>query len=458
MPVVILVAKHEARTLWAGKEPTKTSRALLNNVAPKLKEEIGDIIQASSSLSDFRLSETHILACDNGLVQTAFLAYTAHHHLVLRPEDIWFAILSQFSFYVNANAEELRSSFVSHEGKKGLILEQEFLDGVPDYGSMCSNMTRLIEKNIVDPALRTWVLPSFTTTTVEDEIVAGILMMGMLKRYFDYVFDPTDCGIPTVTLLGEQRDWEDIQQRIEKLAEYGDQPTQFLKLLRPICALFVTSFSRPAGDPEVIDFWSRIVHYSGGSGTDTLSGWLAAFCFWDEDGKRLAKENNFLRMTNKMPPSNYDLGDSLYHEVELPSVPAGYVTVPVFLILPGEVVQEAKLLAGSVGRQAMTAIDMESEGKLISGSRVARWLSTKSRSSGFWPLRSKIEKPSKKEKPPENTLNTVRPVTGWWLYELLGGKFNGTSKTDFLNIKRTEEWSGSSTGRVIGEHLEVRQD
>lgn len=50
-------------------------------------------------------------------------AYNRHHDLILRPEDFWQAILTQFSFYVNANAEYLRDRIVDFEGEKTLTVE-----------------------------------------------------------------------------------------------------------------------------------------------------------------------------------------------------------------------------------------------------------------------------------------------------------------------------------------------
>lgn len=57
-----------------------------------------------------------------GLVSAALDAYNTHHNLILRPDDVWQAILTQFSFYVNANAEELRDCFVDFDGKKTLVI------------------------------------------------------------------------------------------------------------------------------------------------------------------------------------------------------------------------------------------------------------------------------------------------------------------------------------------------
>lgn len=85
-------------------------------------------------------ANAQVVRCENGLVNTITSAYNRHYHLVLRydgircpfvlckaitclfdtfrPDDIWIAILAQFSLYVNGNDEKLRSKFVAHEGKK----------------------------------------------------------------------------------------------------------------------------------------------------------------------------------------------------------------------------------------------------------------------------------------------------------------------------------------------------
>jgi hypothetical protein len=77
-------------------------------------------------------------------------------------------------------------------------------------------MTRLIEENIKDPSLREWILPSFTTTTKVDQTVAAILMMATLQKYFTFGCG-TCCGLPSVTLLGQQSDWESWHPKLNVL-------------------------------------------------------------------------------------------------------------------------------------------------------------------------------------------------------------------------------------------------
>ncbi|KIJ43834.1 hypothetical protein M422DRAFT_252745 [Sphaerobolus stellatus SS14] len=59
----------------------------------------------------------------NGFVDTILEAYNRQHNLIMRPDDIWVAILSQLSLYINTNSEELRKVFVQQEGKVKLELE-----------------------------------------------------------------------------------------------------------------------------------------------------------------------------------------------------------------------------------------------------------------------------------------------------------------------------------------------
>ncbi|KAJ7758330.1 hypothetical protein B0H16DRAFT_1821637 [Mycena metata] len=100
----------------------------------------------------------------------------------LRPDDAWITILTQFNFYINANAELLRANFVAHEGKIQLRTEADIFEG-SDFGGLAREMVDLIHKNFVDPTLRAWVLPNLSTTTMNDTAVSSILMMATLKAY-----------------------------------------------------------------------------------------------------------------------------------------------------------------------------------------------------------------------------------------------------------------------------------
>ena len=397
MPVTLTTANHEANP-WKSPKVSHPDD-LLANACPREYRRSKKIIQSSFSKADF--AEQHISATDHGFVRAIRNAYSYHHHLTLRPEDIWFSILTQLNFFINAHGEELRSFFVPHEGQK----ELEVIDGgtidTADFGALAVRMTSMIEKNVLDPELRTWIMPEFTTTTDTDRVVAAILMMGSLQTYFTYKVSLL-CGIPTVTLLGERKDWAQILKKLDKIPELGDEPAKFTDLLRPVLQRFVSSFDSP-NSPQILDFWSKCVHQSGGSGPHYLSGWITAFCFWDPDGRSLYGDEPH-RSTNRRFFKNHDVGfeldGMLFHRVDTDDIPAGYASVPVTVDDNGNVL-ETRMLAGLVGIQA-------TRGKLT----IYKIPDKDVKQLAGCAADSVLASPGE-----DTTLDSLQPLSGWWMYE-----------------------------------------
>jgi len=110
-----------------------------------------------------------------------YSAYNTHHELILRPDDFWLAIVTQFSFYVNANAEALRDKIVEHEGKKELVVRVEGDFNTVDYAEFASRMiSEQVVKNIKDPEVAAWIQPNFSTTTETDRVAASVSIMATL--------------------------------------------------------------------------------------------------------------------------------------------------------------------------------------------------------------------------------------------------------------------------------------
>jgi hypothetical protein len=277
MPVTFHPAPHKANPVWDVGD--MNARELLRTSCPEQWDICDKVLGSFIGLGDSALC-TGLTSAHWGLVSTITDAYNHHHALVLRPDDVWLAILVQFNFYVNAHAEELRQHFVAHEGKKEIVVSSDDITLLP------VRMTDEMEKHIVDPDLRQWILPNFSTTTSTDTVVAAVLMMATLKAYFSYTMHMT-CGIPRVTLEGEKADWEQILYKAKKLREYGSEPAAWYKLLEPVLTRFVRAFDAPDAQ-ENLDFWQKVVNYrNGGSGPTYLSGWITAFCAFGSEGQWL---------------------------------------------------------------------------------------------------------------------------------------------------------------------------
>ncbi|MCJ1454846.1 hypothetical protein MMC28_005199 [Mycoblastus sanguinarius] len=234
-----------------------------------IKPATHEILQ--SSFSDAGLEAANDLTTNNGFVNSAIKAYSHHHYLTIRPEDVWFAILSQLSIWINNHAEEARGNFVAHEGKKELTVIMNGHRHTVDYGVFAKEMTREIEKNVTDPELREWIMPAFTTTTANDTVVASILMMGALQEYFNYTLMLL-CDLSSVHLQGEKSDWEALFKKLTKLSTLGEEPAQFAKVLAPVLSRFVSSLDHPSSQ-DIIAFWQQIFSVvRQGSGSTDYNG------------------------------------------------------------------------------------------------------------------------------------------------------------------------------------------
>ncbi|KAL2760369.1 hypothetical protein ACRALDRAFT_1021798, partial [Sodiomyces alcalophilus JCM 7366] len=244
-----------------------------------------EVLQSSIGIDD--TDTCPVIPQQNGLVHTCLDAYNRHHRLVLRPDDIWIAIVTQFSFYVNKHAEEMRSFFVAHEGKQSLTIIERDQKRI-NFAKLTARMADFVQECVLDKELQEWMVPNFSTTTEVDTLVCSAAMLGAMKHYFDYRFKLA-CGIPSVTLLGDVSDWRSILDRLSKLTSFGPQHphlAQWKALLTPVVQNMIDCFNGGPTEYVAVDFWSKIAHYTGGgSGPTYVSGWITAFCVFSAEGE-----------------------------------------------------------------------------------------------------------------------------------------------------------------------------
>jgi hypothetical protein len=276
---------------------------------------------------------------ENGFVGTLINCYNNHNNLIIRPDDIWIAILTQFSRYVNTNSEELRYKFVNFNGKKELIVFQSATLKTADYGSISKDIVTEISKNIINENMEKWIIPNFSTTNPNDIIIGSIIMMSSMQKYFNYTACLM-CGIPKVTIMGEIEDWIEIKNRIKEILKY-DTKDEYMKkwynMLEPVIDNFIQSINK---NPN-IEWWNKICsHHGGGSGPRYISGWLSTFCVFSEEGiwlgDRLQIKNWNGTITSQWPIINTN------------NIPTGYVKVPLKIDDNGKT-YDSIMVAGHIG-------------------------------------------------------------------------------------------------------------
>ncbi|KAM9970342.1 hypothetical protein ACTFIR_002197 [Dictyostelium discoideum] len=313
---------------------TNILKSSLDNKGDKEKEENEDL---------------KIIVGYNSFVYSAWESYNNHNHLVLRPDNIWMAIVSQFSFYINKYNKELRNKFVDFHDEKKIL--QVFTDySILDVGNgsgkggsddvsfekLTNDMVDIICKNIIDPSIRDWIIPSFSTTTLSDKIIFSSVLMSTLKKDFIYRYG-SKCGLPEVTLLGTVDDWIQLKERSLKLKEFnishsdssnsssgdGDGDENLMskwvdKYLLEILDNFIESSN---GKPNKT-WWNQIIDFREQSGSSVLSGWLSAFCLFKDDGS--FEDNAHLDCPQLYPETRWP-------KINCISIPNGFISTPIQL-------------------------------------------------------------------------------------------------------------------------------
>ncbi|KAF8188495.1 hypothetical protein K438DRAFT_1722527 [Mycena galopus ATCC 62051] len=380
MPVTFTVSNHPANSLQLSREYTATD--ILAGACQDQWRYVDEVLQFGLSNATMKIPKIFPDSQGNGFVNTVLDAYNHHRALVIRPDDVWLTILSQFNLYVNANTELLRANFVAHQGKKELVIYAEGTRYDMDFGAMSRQMVTLIEKNIVDPTLREslrsdpaeWAMPNFTTTTVNDTTVAAVLMMATLKEYFAYGICCATCGIPRVTLEGDRSDWVNILERLGKLKEYGIETIAWYHLLHPVISGFINLFDAPKSKSNV-DFWRSVARYPYPNmcGPALYTGWINAFTVFSKKGAWLGHGLDKGIVSQVQPEDltaeqfwvTYSKLDARsfrerpYHHMTQEGIPPAYAEVNVKLVDNGKQF-DCLVLAGVVGtRVSMTVFITE---------------------------------------------------------------------------------------------------
>jgi len=192
-----------------------------------------------------------------------------HRPLCLSPDIIWLMICQGVANHINANAEALRSRFVSHEGKIQIsVRRDDFVKGSPEnpWAEAIEEFTGKVQEHI--GVAFDLFQPTFTTTGPVEKAAAAIVLLDAMQCYFDYDME-TLCGIPAITLEGTSEDWQAIADRAE---QFGSLDLEWwLEPLRAVLRQFVAAAHGEIDRP----FWQSLYRYHDESGGPTITGWIS---------------------------------------------------------------------------------------------------------------------------------------------------------------------------------------
>lgn len=349
LTTLLLAATASAVVILPGGDPkpytspypiqVTTEDAYFRESAPNelLVNNATKLIMSSHSVTNMS-STPGLYPSGDSFIRGAIQAWGEHLHFVIRPEEVWFTILVQMNFYMASHAEEVRKLFVDHEGQKEILVKEL------TWYRILGRFKDEIQARVKTDWLLDWIMPNFSTTTDSDIMTANILMMGLTKTYFKYIGKPV-CGLPSVTLLGEQSDWEKLLAKLDRLPDFGKEPEEYKARLRPILSRFVTSFQDPDSEATRL-FWNQIVTGRAGKLCGAppmhMSGWITGFFFWNENGGAYARQKGDM----------LTLDGISYPVLDLEFAPVGYARAP-FVMRDYEDQYDfpAYVAAGTLGKQ-----------------------------------------------------------------------------------------------------------
>ena len=91
------VANHASNSVPLPKHPVRSAYDLLRQTwgTKWTGSHLTELLQNSFGAGE-QTDFSSIIGQPNGFVHTIIRAYNTHHHLVLRPDDVWIAVLGQF--------------------------------------------------------------------------------------------------------------------------------------------------------------------------------------------------------------------------------------------------------------------------------------------------------------------------------------------------------------------------
>lgn len=290
MTITIQIASHPSNSYTPPGPAPNSPQQLLNGLGREYACTDNGVVQESVPESDLEYLTPH----RNGFLRTILDAYAGHHHVVLRPDDLWIAVLSQLNYYLHADAA--RAYFLPNhpEGSNKKEIPITFIGSADtvNIAVVVNQMTRDLQAQIADSTYRDFILPTFSTTGIEDKIICAVMMLASAEMQFD-ISVSLMCGIPSITLLGTQLDWENILDRVKPIAEgkFGNEARHWGQTLSLIFSKFVTAVSQATGTSSTSEwrggddkeFWGNIVKFQRGAGTDgagLIGGWITAFARW----------------------------------------------------------------------------------------------------------------------------------------------------------------------------------
>jgi len=214
----------------------------------------------------------------HGFIAAVGMAFDKHYPLSLAPSHFWLLIAQGVAKHIELNAERLRDTFVSHQGREKIeIRRDEFVKGSPDndWPGAFDEFSSCIQKLVKPGPYVSDIVNTYSTTSAVEKACLEITLMDAMKDYFEYSCR-TCCGFPKIYMEGTVQDWEELHARVQRLRKLDPQDQHFTGWTNSLSEITQKLVDSAHGKPD-LEHWRSFFKLGGGSGGPFINGWINTF-------------------------------------------------------------------------------------------------------------------------------------------------------------------------------------
>ena len=188
--------------------------------------------------------------CPHPLIAALHGAFCGHRPIRLSPDIVWLTITQGLATHIDQNAETLRRQFVTHDDRLTIqVRRDDFIKGCPEnpWPDVFSEFSQQVRAHV--GSAYELIIADFSTTGPVERAASEIVLLDAVQSYFAYEL-LTACGIPSITLDGNENDWLSMSAKVEDFADLGLD--WWIRHLQPILREFA---SVAAGRRGIRSFW-----------------------------------------------------------------------------------------------------------------------------------------------------------------------------------------------------------
>lgn len=223
----------------------------------------------------------------HSFIEALHYSYAEHRPICISPDMIWLLICQAVTQHIELNSDSLKNKIVKFEETKEIHVQANYLikgDESNSWDKLIPSFSDSIKKYVNKDLLSDYDI-SFSTTSLVESLSFQIAMLNAVDNYFDFWAD-TECGIPSIKLLGTTKDWKLIYKNLDNFKSYG--LNDWINEIKPIIQQFINA----SQGIEDKDFWNEIYKLKEDCADIYVTGWIMKFFPYKRNSENQIVSNN----------------------------------------------------------------------------------------------------------------------------------------------------------------------